>query len=330
MPETRHLEAGTPDATDAALDCLARGQAVALPSETVYGLFADATDPAAVARIYAIKGRPMFNPLIAHCCDAKMADAHGVLNDPAKVLAKAFWPGPLTLVVPRRFDGRPVCDLACAGLDTVGLRVPSQPALSEIIRRFGRPLAGPSANRSGRLSPTTAAAVAEDLGGQIEIIIDGGETRIGIESTIVACVDDTPRLLRPGGVPAEHIEAVLGETLAASDSHGTPQAPGMLASHYAPSAPLRLNATDVRPGEALLAFGTDIPDGYQNAVEVLNLSPRGDLVRAAANLFRYLRALDRHQPEAIAVMAVPETGLGVAIVDRLQRAAAPREDEVRR
>ncbi|MCB1493748.1 MAG: L-threonylcarbamoyladenylate synthase, partial [Rhodobiaceae bacterium] len=234
------------------------------------------------------------------------------------------WPGPLTLVVPRRTGTGRVCDLACAGLDTVGLRVPAAPFLAEAIARFGRPLAGPSANRSGKISPTTAAAVMEDLSGRIELVIDGGDTPVGIESTIIACIDGTVRLLRPGGIPAEDIIAVTGPDLVEAGKGEQPVAPGMLSSHYAPDAPLRLNARRVLAGEALLAFGPHLPEDHEIAVEILNLSPRGDLTRAASRLYRHLRALDRFRPVAIAVSPIPETGLGAAIADRLRRAAAPR------
>lgn len=327
MQETRQFVAGADGTREAVLDTLVRGHPVAMPSETVYGLFADATRAVAVARIYAAKKRPMFNPLIAHCASPESAMAEGEFDESARALAAAFWPGPLTLVVPRaKIDGT-ICDLTCAGLDTVGLRVPETPFLRDIINGFGKPLAGPSANRSGRVSPTSANGVAEDLAGKIELIVDGGECPVGIESTIVACGNDKIRLLRPGGIPLEDLIGVVGDRITAANGAASPEAPGMMSSHYAPNAALRLNADRVHPGEALLAFGPNMPFGVTDAVEVLNLSPRGDTTRAAANLYRYIRALDRYDPVAIAVMPIPRTGLGAAISDRLRRAAAPRPND---
>ena len=324
MLKTRTLAAG-PEAARAAADCLAQGGLVAFPTETVYGLGADATDGAAVARLYAAKGRPSFNPLIAHVADRKAARTLAVFNRDAERLAEAFWPGPLTLVL-RRLPNCPVSDLATSGLDTIALRVPDHPVAHAVLAAFGKPVVAPSANRSGHISPTTARHVTGDLDGRIDLIVDGGPTHVGVESTIVACLE-RPVLLRPGGVPREAIEHVLGFEMEsgseASSDDEAPLAPGMLTSHYAPRAALRLNATDVAQGEALLAFGQPLAAAAQAGV-VRNLSPQGDLVEAAANLFAYLRALDTSGATRIAVMPVPERGLGEAINDRLRRAAAPR------
>lgn len=306
---------------------LASGGLVAFPTETVYGLGADACDGTAVARLYAAKGRPSFNPLIAHVADLAAAERLAVFNDQARQLAKAFWPGPLTLVLPKAPDCR-VADLATAGLDTIALRVPDHPVAQALLTAFGGPVVAPSANRSGHVSPTTAGHVMADLRGKIDLVVNGGATPVGIESTIVACLNGRAILLRPGGLAREAIERVAGplagherEAVAAD----APQAPGMLASHYAPRARIRLEAEDVRPGEALLALGAALPPGAEAAVAVRNLSEGGDLVEAAANLFAHLRALDDAGAATIAVMPVPHTGLGEAINDRLARAAAPRE-----
>ncbi|MCC2113388.1 MAG: threonylcarbamoyl-AMP synthase [Hyphomicrobiales bacterium] len=308
----------------AVIDVLAVGGLVGLPTETVYGLAADATNPQAVARIYAAKGRPQFNPLIAHMEAGEAAARHGLLNRDAERLAKRFWPGPMTLVIPKRADTA-IADLVTAGLDTVALRVPALPLARGLIAAFGRPIAAPSANRSGRISATTAADVVEELGEAVDLIVDAGPTNVGLESTIVACIDKRPVLLRPGGVSREEIEAVLGKPLEVDRGGGDrPTAPGMLASHYAPATPVRLDAHSAGPDEALLAFGPDLPDGADRAVAVQNLSPTGDLIEAAANLFQALRALDRIGAKCIAVAPIPEKGLGEAIRDRLVRAAAPR------
>jgi L-threonylcarbamoyladenylate synthase len=309
---------------------LAAGGLVSFPTETVYGLGADATNGAAVARIYEAKGRPSFNPLIAHVADAAAARALARLDPAAERLAEAFWPGPLTLVLEKRADC-PVAELATAGLDTIAVRVPSHPLARAILAAFGRPVVAPSANRSGHVSPTTAAHVLADLRGRIELVVDGGPTPMGLESTIVACLDGAV-LLRPGALPRADIERVvpLAESppspprVADGDSDDVPMAPGQLASHYAPRARLRLEAQNVEPAEALLAFGPAPMRGIEHAVRALNLSPRGDLIEAAANLFSHLRALDAAGVAAIAVMPVPRTGLGEAINDRLARAAAPR------
>jgi len=322
---TRLLKADAGAAAEAAR-VLAAGGLVAFPTETVYGLGADATDGRAVARLYEAKGRPAFNPLIAHVADAQAARALARFDADAARLADAFWPGPLTLVLPKS-PGCAVAALATAGLDTIAVRVPAYAVARAILAAFGKPVVAPSANRSGHVSPTLAAHVAADLGGRIELIIDGGSTPLGIESTIIACLNGAPALLRPGGLPRAAIERALGRQLAdaAADGAGTaPRAPGMLAAHYAPRTPLRLQAARVAPGEALLAFGEALPPGAEGAARTLNLSPRGDLIEAAANLFSHLRALDAAGASAIAVMPIPTEGLGEAINDRLARAAARR------
>jgi L-threonylcarbamoyladenylate synthase len=321
---TRTIEADGPAIAQAAR-VLGTGGLVAFPTETVYGLGADATNGAAVARLYAAKGRPRFNPLIVHVADRAAAQRLGRLDAAASSLAAAFWPGPLTLVLPKT-DDCPAAELATAGLETIAVRVPDHPVAHALIEAAGRPLVAPSANRSGHVSPTTAAHAAADLDGRIDLVLDAGPTRVGVESTIIACLAERPVLLRPGGVARAAIEQVLagplGEPLPARAN--APQAPGMLASHYAPASRLRLNADRVERNEALLAFGPALPPGAAQAVAVLNLSAAGDLIEAAANLFAHLRALDRTGARAIAVMPVPRDGLGEAINDRLARAAAPR------
>jgi L-threonylcarbamoyladenylate synthase len=307
---------------------LAEGGLVAFPTETVYGLGADATNPAAIAHLYQAKGRPAFNPLIAHV--GELAAARGIarFDAAATALAEAFWPGPLTLVLPKT-QGCAVADLATAGLDTVAIRIPAHPVARDILRVFGGPVVAPSANISGHVSPTTAAHVQSDLAGRIDLIVDGGPVAVGVESTIVGCFDE-PMLLRPGGLPRAEIERVLGRALvqppadADSDS-GQPLAPGMLASHYAPRARVRLDAQRLEAGEALLAFGLGAISGIDAASIVMNLSERGDLDEAAANLFGHLRALDGKGVRTIAVMPIPNEGLGEAINDRLRRAAVGRE-----
>jgi L-threonylcarbamoyladenylate synthase len=324
MPVTRLVKADVQAAADAAR-VLAGGGLVAFPTETVYGLGADATNGHAVARLYQAKGRPAFNPLIAHVADLDAAQALARFDADATRLAAAFWPGPLTLVLPRA-PGCPVAELATAGLDTIAVRVPDHGVARDILAAFGKPVVAPSANRSGHLSPTTAQHVLADLGGRIELIVDGGATRVGIESTIVACLGE-PVLLRPGGLPRVAIEHALDRALAEAPAAGAgdkPRAPGMLASHYAPATPVRLNVSRVEAGEALLAFGPTPAPGTERAKKALNLSGRGDLVEAAANLFSQLRVLDAAGATAIAVMPVPGDGLGEAINDRLARAAAPR------
>ena len=329
-PSTRVMKADS-EAVGAAARCLAAGGLVAFPTETVYGLGADAQNGIAVARLYDAKGRPAFNPLIAHVPDLAAARRLAKFDPMAERLAKALWPGPLTLVLPKASDCA-VAELATAGLDSIAVRVPDHPVARDILAALGRPVVAPSANRSGHVSPTTAQHVLADLRGRIDLIVDGGATSVGLESTIVACLGE-PVLLRPGGVPRAAIERVLGRALAEAPAQsGTdegeapldaPLAPGQLASHYAPRSRLRLDATSVSPGEALLAFGASMPTGAE-PVRMLNLSARGDLIEAAANLFSHLRALDAAGAAAIAVMPVPHDGLGEAINDRLMRAAAPR------
>ncbi|MBC7584863.1 MAG: threonylcarbamoyl-AMP synthase [Tardiphaga sp.] len=321
---TRLLTAGA-DAVAAAGRCLREGGLVGFPTETVYGLGADAANPAAIARLYQAKGRPAFNPLIAHVGDLKAAEAIARFDSQARALAQAFWPGPLTLVLPKA-QNCPVADLATAGLDTVAVRIPSHNVARALLQAFGGAVVAPSANRSGHVSPTTAAHVLADLDGRVDLILDGGPVEVGVESTIIGCFDE-PMLLRAGGLPREAIERLLGRALLApqeledTDSPH-PLAPGMLASHYAPRARVRLQATDVRPGEALLAFGPAALPGLDKAVAVMNLSESGDLTEAATRLFGYLRTLDTYGAAGIAVMPVPGHGLGEAINDRLRRAAA--------
>lgn len=281
-----------------------------MPTETVYGLAADAANARAVAAVYEAKGRPSFNPLIAHVADLRMARRIARFNARAEALAERFWPGPLTLVLPVT-DSQAVCDLARAGLDTVALRVPGHPLAHALIERLGGPVVAPSANRSGRPSPTTFADAVEETGAAAAAALDGGPCEIGLESTVVALLDQ-PRLLRPGAVTRAEIEAVIGR-LAEAEADAK-RSPGRLARHYAPNAPMRLEVTEPRAGEAWLAFG---PSGSGP----WNLSPTGDLREAAANLFAYLRAADRTQPSAIAVAPMPHEGLGEAINDRLKRAA---------
>lgn len=324
MPDTRLLDTSDAGLVEAAA-ILSSGGLVAFPTETVYGLGADATSGTAVAGIYAAKGRPRFNPLISHVQDQAAAEALALFDPLSRRLAAAFWPGPLTLVLPRR-PGCPVSDLATAGLDTLAVRVPAHPVARRLLARVGRPVAAPSANRSGHVSPTTAAHVLADLSGRIDAVVDGGPTSVGVESTILQVDGDSLRLLRPGGVPREAIAALAGRPVAAPADAAAdrPLAPGMLASHYAPSAAVRLDAARVEPGEALLAFGPVLPPGAAAAAAVLNLSPRGDLAEAAANLFGMLRDLDRSGARSLAVAPIPADGLGEAIRDRLLRAAAPR------
>jgi len=325
-PLTTHVLRADAEATAEAVRVLQAGGLVAFPTETVYGLGADAARGEAVARLYAAKGRPAFNPLIAHVDGLPAARKLARFDAAAERLAAAFWPGPLTLVLPKAANC-PVAGLATAALDTIAVRVPEHPIAQGLLRAFNGALVAPSANRSGHVSPTTAAHVLADLGGRIDLILDAGETPVGVESTIIACLD-TPALLRPGGVTRGKIEQVLQYKLheapdaaAVSDA---PRAPGMLASHYAPRTPLRLDVKRVEPGEALLAFGPVLAEGAERARKVLNLSVRGDLIEAAANLFSHLRALDTAGASAIAAMPIPREGLGEAINDRLRRAAAPR------
>lgn len=293
---------------------LREGRLVGLPTETVYGLAGDATSDRAVAEIFAAKGRPKFNPLIVHAPDAEAAAALAEMPEIARRLAHRFWPGPLTLVLRRKADS-PISLLISAGLPTLALRVPDHPVALAVLRAAGRPLAAPSANPSGRISATTAAHVAEGLGERVALVLDGGPCRIGIESTVLDVAGARPAILRPGAVAREAIEAEIGPVELARDGDAdAPHSPGRLASHYAPERPLRMNADAARAGEALLGFGP-------TRGATLNLSPKGDVVEAAANLFAMLHALDAPPHRGIAVAPVPETGLGAAINDRLRRAA---------
>ena len=325
MPSARlrtRLEPAGESAIAEAAACIRRGGLVAMPTETVYGLAADATSGLAVARVFAAKGRPAFNPLIAHVLDLKEARGHGRFSQEAGILAEAFWPGPLTLVLPVTADCG-VCLLARAGQDTVALRAPAHETARSLIQAAGRPLAAPSANRSGGVSPTTAAHVLADLDGKIDWILDGGPSDYGLESTIVACLDADPALLRPGAVTREAIETALGRRLGPAAPRGAPNAPGQLKSHYAPRARLRLDAREAAPDEAALDFGGALSNCP--SVARLDLSPTRDLAEAAANLFAHLRTLDEAGARCIAVAPVPRNGLGAAINDRLERAAAPRD-----
>lgn len=315
------VKTATEEAIAAAADLLRDGRLVAFPTETVYGLGADATNGAAVAAIFEAKGRPRFNPLIVHLPGIAQARAHAEMTPLALKLAEAFWPGPMTLVLDKR-AGSDLSDLVSAGLDTVALRVPDHPIAQALLAAAARPLAAPSANRSGRVSPTQAAHVAADLGDRVAMILDGGPTAHGLESTIIDARGAEPVLLRAGAVPAETIEATLGLSLLRNTTtKERPDAPGQLESHYAPRARVRLNAKDVKDGEALLAFGAEVPE---TSGPLINLSPTGDLIEAASRLFASLRELDKSGTETIAVMPIPGHGLGEAINDRLQRAAAPR------
>ncbi len=296
------------------------GELVAFPTETVYGLGGDATSEVAVARIFTAKGRPRFNPLIIHVPGVVEAERLATFDERAQMAAARFWPGPLSLVLPRRPDSG-LSLLASAGLDTVALRAPAHAVAQALLRAAGRPIAAPSANRSGRVSPTTAAHVAAELGNRVALILDGGACPVGIESTVLDLTGAVPALLRPGGVTLEQLTEIFGHIDMAPPDDNAPRAPGRLPSHYAPDRPMRLDAVDARPGEALLAFGPEAPPGF---AEILFLSRSGDLAEAAANLFAMLRHLDRPNFTGIAVMPIPESGLGRAINDRVRRAAAPR------
>jgi L-threonylcarbamoyladenylate synthase len=314
---------GTPAYTKGAA-ILVAGGLVAFPTETVYGLGGNAGDDAAVAAIFAAKGRPSFNPLIVHVLDETAAEPLVHLDDRARQLIELYWPGPLTLVLPRRADA-PLSLLVSAGMDTVAVRSPAHPVARALLAASGLPVAAPSANRSGHVSPTTPLHVAEEFpdggGARLQLILAGGKAEIGLESTVLDLTGPTARLLRPGSVTREELETVLGRVELAGEADGI-KAPGMMTSHYAPGLPVRLDADSVGETEALLAFG---PDQFlRGGAMRLNLSQRGDMAEAAANLFAMLRALDRPGLSGIAVMPVPEKGLGVAINDRLRRAAAPR------
>ncbi len=309
----------TPDAIEQAAAILRAGGLVAFPTETVYGLGADATSGLAVAALYAAKGRPSFNPLIVHVPETAAAAAIAEMTPLAHMLAEAFWPGPLTLVLARR-PHRIIADLATAGLDTVAVRVPAHPVAQALLRAADLPIAAPSANRSGHVSPTLAAHVAADLGVHVQLILDGGPTRIGLESTVLDATGSDPVVLRLGAVTAEDIARITGRPviLDVGNDDTAPASPGRLTRHYAPNTSLRLNANEVRAGEALLAFGANVPS---HADPMVNLSRAGNLAEAAANLFAALRDLDASGAAAIAVMPIPTHGLGAAINDRLTRAA---------
>ncbi len=310
----------TDKAIQQAAEALTRGDIVAFPTETVYGLGANALDARAVAKVFAAKERPRFNPLIVHVPGLAEAETYAVINDTARKLAEAFWPGPLSLVLAKR----PACgiaELVSAGLDTIALRAPAHPVAQALLKAVKLPIAAPSANRSGRISATTAAHVETELDERPAMILDGGPCPLGIESTVISVLDGSAALLRPGAISREAIEIVLGAPLAAAHANHRGASPGQLETHYAPDTPLRLAATSVAPDEALLAFGRDVPEG---ARVTINLSPNGNLEEAAANLFAALRELDRAGASAIAVMPIPPRGLGEAINDRLQRAANQR------
>ena len=341
---TVNVVPATAESIAAAADLLAEGGLVAFPTETVYGLGGDATRERTVARIFAVKGRPRFNPLIVHLAPGWPAEEIAIMDERARRLAAKFWPGALTIVLTRA-PGCPIALLASAGLDTVALRMPAHPVAQALLKKVRLPIAAPSANPSGRLSPTEAAHVAELLGDKVDLILDGGKCPGGLESTVVDLSVPEARILRPGLVTAAEIEAVLGAPVvlvnaaAALPARAEPgdlsasnkiseiisdeeiKSPGMLASHYAPKKPLRLNAAAAEAGEAFLAFGPNPP---RSILASLNLSPSGDLVEAAANLFAYLHRLDASQAHTIAVMPIPDDGIGAAINDRLRRAAAPR------
>lgn len=308
------LPAGHPKAILRAAELLRGGGLVGIPTETVYGLAANAADADAVARLYEAKGRPRFNPLIAHVTGRAMAGRLGVFSDLANRLAEAFWPGPLTLVLPKQADA-PICDLANAGLDTVALRAPAHADTRALLDALDLPLVAPSANPSGTISPTTAQHVLEGLGPLIDMVLDGGPCPVGVESTVVAVDGDQAMLLRPGGLARSEIERIAGP-LPDAPQTDTPHSPGMLKSHYAPRAAVRLNAREKRAGEVMLGFGALAGD--------LNLSAAADLAEAATGLFAALRKLDASGAKTIAVAPIPDEGLGEAINDRLQRAAAPR------
>ena len=306
----------SPTEINLAVEALKKGELVAFPTETVYGLGADATSDQAVAKLFAAKGRPSFNPLISHVADAAAAFALGAFSADAKKLAEVFWPGPLTIVV-QRAAKCPVSLLASAGLPSIALRVPNHPLALELLGAVGRPIVAPSANLSGRISPTTAAHVKRGLGKKVSVILDGGPCAVGVESTVVSFMNERATLLRPGGLERDAIEQALGHALEVEMNSTQPHSPGQMESHYAPHAHLRLEAMAPRKGESYLGFGTHNDGPY-------TLSARGDVIEAAANLFRMLHELDGLGVKVIAVAPIPHEGLGEAINDRLRRAAAPR------
>lgn len=316
------IKSVNPDTIAEAAELLRTGALVAFATETVYGLGANARNPDAVARIFSAKARPQFNPLIVHVPDLAAAQQYGVFSSTAQKLAHAFWPGAVTLVVPIKPDAD-IADLVTAGLNTIAIRVPNHPFAQRLLRAAACPLAAPSANRSGAVSPTCPEHVATDLGDRVAMILDGGSTALGLESTVLQIDDDRVALLRPGAVTRQAVETLLGhDVLTVEPVTTAPTAPGQLASHYAPHARVRLNVNSVNAGEALLAFGPRPPrtDG-----PTINLSPAADVNEAAVHLFAALRTLDASGVSSIAVMPIPDTGLGEAINDRLRRAAAPRD-----
>lgn len=315
MNETASVRKASPESISEGAALIRAGKLVAFPTETVYGLGANALDDRAVASIFEAKGRPQFNPLIAHIPDFSWAAGFAEITETASRLARKFWPGPMTLVMKRRPDC-PVSYLVSAGLDTVAVRLPGHATARALIEKAGVPVAAPSANISGTVSPTTAEHVRQGLAGRVSLIIDGGPCAVGVESTVLDVTGEVPVLLRAGGLTVEDIRGVTGDVLFPEKDPELPRSPGQLSSHYAPSLPVRLNASEAREGEALLGFG---PAGKA----VLNLSPSGDLKEAAANLFAFMRALDKKEFSGIAVMPVPTAGLGLAINDRLKRAAYP-------
>ncbi|MAS87582.1 MAG: threonylcarbamoyl-AMP synthase [Micavibrio sp.] len=324
------IKAPTPDSIKQAAQLIKDGHLVAIPTETVYGLAANALNGKAVAKIYEAKGRPNFNPLITHVANLEQAMLYGDFSDEAVNLAQQFWPGPLTIIVPQKTNSA-ISSLVTAGLKTIAIRVPNHPAALDLIKQSGLPLAAPSANKSGRLSSTTPAHVAEQFGDEVSMILAGGQAKSGLESTIIDMSGDTPAILRLGAITVEELEAVLGtihKDWEAKEGHDV-KSPGQLLKHYAPNTPIRLNAVDVKKGEALLGFGSlkfmgiegggfakDLPETH-----LKNLSEERDLTEAASNLFAMLHALDKADCTAIAVMSIPNTGLGQAINDRLKRAA---------
>ncbi len=306
-----------------AAEILKSGGLVGMPTETVYGLAANALDGAAVAKIFEAKGRPSFNPLIIHVRDIESAGAYVEITEAARVAAHHFWPGPLTLILQRK-AGCPISELASAGLDTLAIRVPSHPVAQELLKTCKLPLAAPSANKSGSLSPTTPAHVHDSLGDKVDLILAAGACDVGLESTVLDLSGDKPVILRPGAVTAEDLSAALGVSVEYEQGDSdAPKSPGMLLKHYAPNASVRINAIDVKEGEALLAFGADkfmVAGDFPGDMR-RNLSKGQDLHEAAANLFAMLKELDKSGVSAIAVMAIPENGIGAAINDRLKRAA---------
>ena len=320
--------AANPNAIEQAATILKNGGLIGMPTETVYGLAANALDGKAVARIFEAKGRPAFNPLITHFARARDIEPYADMDERAKALAQKFWPGPLTMILKRKKDC-PISDLVTAGLPTLAVRVPDHKAAQNLIRAAGVPLAAPSANPSGTLSPTSAAHVARTLGDKVDLVLAAGTSRVGLESTVIDLSTDQSIILRPGGITPEELEETLGHKLHIAESSDTIKSPGQLLKHYAPKTPLRLNAVDLKSGEALLAFGStkfmgikgggsasDLPDDM-----IRNLSETGDLHEAASNLFTMLHDMDAHHHTAIAVMNIPDTGVGIAINDRLKRAA---------